>query len=417
MGRKLLALGSAIVLAACADATGVGAPLATDVSSSTASITLPPYGPWAKIVQGETGPGSLYEIHIPASWNGDAIFYSHGYRDAWSPVDLRDQDGLYAARDALGAMGYAVAYSSWSQNGFALKDGAQRMHQLRALLASEAGGQPARSFLVAHSLGSGVGLHLVEQFPDQYDGALLMCGLVGGSLTQTQYLGHVRALFDFFYPGALPGSATFVPLGTILTIQQVAAAVQSNPLGLLVIASALQTPLPYIPSGSVMDPNSLAAQTLVGSLYGALGFHARGIANVIDLTHGHLPLDNHDTVYEIGPNPLLPTSVLAPIFAQINANVGRFTMPQPARNYLTHYFTPSGNLQIPVLSVHNLWDPGVPAFHENVLLNAVTNAGATGNLLQRYELSFGHCNIPVSTALQGFLDLVGWVTTGTKPSA
>ena len=417
MGRQFPALGALIALAACADSTGVPARLAPEALTNVTSVVEPTSGPWARIVNGESGPGSVYALFIPVDWNGDAIFYAHGYRDAWSPVDLRDQDGLYAARDALGGLGFAVAYSSFSENGFAIKDGTQRTHQLRGLLASQLGGLPERSFVVAHSLGSGVGLNLIEQFPNQYDGALLMCGLVGGSMLQTQYLGHVRAMWDVFYPGTLPGSATFVPAGTVLTLPQVVGPVLGNPIGALAIGSAAQTPLPFVPIGSVLTPGSTAQQTLIGSLYGALGFHARGIANVLDLTHGHLPLDNENTVYSIGSAPLLPPAVLAPVFAQVNANVARFSMPRPAETYLEHNFTPTGDLRIPVLTVHNLWDPGVPAFHETAFLAKVTAAGATGNLLQRYVQSFGHCNIPPQTAIQGFLDLVGWVTTGVKPAA
>jgi pimeloyl-ACP methyl ester carboxylesterase len=189
---------AALMLASCTDATEIVSP-ASPGAGNTAVVTLPGTGPWERIVEGETGPGSLYAIYVPQQWNGDAVYYAHGFRDAAQPVDLRDQDQFYAVRDALGAEGYAVAYSSYSENGFAIKDGAQRTHQLRGLLAAQLGGSPTRNFLAGHSLGGGVGLSLAESFSDQYDGALLMCGMVGGTQPETQYLGHVRALFDYFY--------------------------------------------------------------------------------------------------------------------------------------------------------------------------------------------------------------------------
>ena len=403
------------MLAAC-DQSNPVAPSAERLSATAAksTVTEPVAGPWARVVQGETGPGALYALYVPRTWNGDAVYYAHGFRDAESPVDLRDQDSFYATRDQLGAQGYAVAYSSYSENGFAVKDGAQRTHQLRGRLNAELPRNPTRSFLVGHSLGGAIALDLAERYPSQYDGALLVCGMVGGSLLQTQYLGHVRALFDFFYPGGLPGSVLGVPAGTVVTLPQVVAAVQANPVPLFAIASTAQAPLPFVPIGSVTNPATPAFQTLVGSLFGALSFHARGINNILDLTHGHSPFDNSTTVYAPG-TLLLPPAVTNPLLAAANAGVTRYEMDTSARNYLDKHFTPTGNLQVPVLTMHNTWDPGVPAFHERALQQAVQTAGASEFLVQRSVPSYGHCNISSALVLQGFADLTAWTTSGMKP--
>jgi hypothetical protein len=152
--RPLAALTLALALGACEDdlptSTLLGARDAHLESDRT--VITPADGPWQRIVEGTAGPGARFALYIPRDWNGDAVYYAHGFRDAASPVDLRDQDQLFAIRDELGARGYAMAYSSFSQNGFVVKDGAQRTHQLRGLLASELGGEPTRSFLAGHSL-------------------------------------------------------------------------------------------------------------------------------------------------------------------------------------------------------------------------------------------------------------------------
>lgn len=381
--------------------------------AASATETIPTSGPWARIIEGETGPGALYALYVPAQWNGDAVYYAHGFRDAASPVDLRDQDQLYVVRDQLGAAGYAVAYSSYSANGFVVKDGAQRTHQLRGLLAAALGAMPQRSFAVGHSLGGGIALELVQTYPSQYDGALLLCGMVGGSSVQTQYLGHVRALSDVFFPGRFPGSAIGVPEGTNITLPQVIAAVQSNPAGLYAIGSTTQTPLPFVPVGSVVDPTSTAFQTLVGSLFGAVSFHARGINNVVELVHGRTPFGNAGTTYTLSGTPLVPG--LAPAIAYANAAVGRYSIDRPAENYLDRHFTPTGRLAMPVLTVHNQWDPAVPAFHEDSLAARVSAAGASVNLVQRRLFSYGHCAIPAATVLQSFNDLAAWVSSGDRP--
>jgi pimeloyl-ACP methyl ester carboxylesterase len=413
--NRTMLIGGLAAAAACSDVTATQTVASALGSASATTVTEPETGPWARIIEGSTGPGALYSVYVPRTWNGDAISYAHGFRDSETPVDLRDQDQFYATRDALGAMGYAFAYSSYSENGFAVKDGAQRTHQLRGATAAALGAQPERNFLIGHSLGGGIGLALAESYPDQYSGALLVCGMVGGTLVQTQYLGHTRALFDAFFPGAIPGDVLGVPAGTNVTIPQVVAAVQSNPAALFAIASTQQTPLPFVPAGNPTDPSSVAFQTLVGSLFGALSFHARGINNVVDLTNGASVFDNATTTYTLG-TPILPPAVLQPLVTFANGAVTRYTMDPSASKYLDRHFTPTGDLRVPVLTVHNAWDPAVPLFHEAELRARVQAAGMEGNLLQRTVPSFGHCNVSSAQTVQSFTDLAGWVSTGSKPA-
>ncbi len=401
---------TAALLGACADAaTAPGALRPSDRPAGDALVVEPASGPWARIVEGETGPGAEYALHVPRAWNGDVVYYAHGFRDATAPVGMADQDQFYAVREALGAQGYAVAASAYSRNGFAVKDGAQRTHQLRGLLAAELPAPAARSFLMGHSLGAAIALDLAERYPTQYDGALLMCGMVGGTLLQTQYLGHVRTLANHYFP-SIPGGPLTAP-STEITIPMVAGAAQANIAGLFAMASTRQTPLPYAP-GANMVP------TLIGSLYAALSFHARGIADVLDLTHGHTPFGNAGETYTLGtPVGPIPAPVLAALIAQSDAQAARLTMAPPAEQYLSHNFTPTGALRMPVVSVHNRFDPAVPYFHVDALRAKAIATGTADMLLERAPLGAGHCGISAAQALDGFAALAGWVGTGVKPAA
>ena len=423
MVTRLVVIASCtLMLAACAEQPLSPTPRSVLPARLSANITkdsTPTSGPWIRIVEGETGPGSSYAVYVPANWNGKAVVYAHGIRDVTSPVDLRDQDGLFAARDQLGAQGYAVAYSSYASNGFAVKDGAQRTHQLRGLLASVLGGQPSATLLVGHSLGALVALEVAEEHPEQYNGALLMCGMVGGSRLQTDYLGNVRALADSYFPGRFAGNTLFYPADRPpVTLPEVIAAVQSNPMGLYAIASTAQTPLPYVPVGDPTNPSSPAFQTMVGSLFGALNFHSRGINDVVDRVHGASPFGNTGITYTLG-TPVIPplAGLLQGLIAQANSNVARFVIDTPAVNYLDKNYEPTGALRIPVLTIHNSWDPGVPAFHETALMQKVQAAGATSMLTQRIvPPGTGHCSIPGPVVMQGFADLATWAASGVKPS-
>lgn len=419
-----------ILLAAisCTDQSPVAPSL--DPGVRTARVTTPASGPWAKVVEGETGPGSLYALYIPAHWNGDAIYYAHGIRPPLDPISLdNNQDNFFEVRDALGALGYAFAYSSFSENGLAVKDGSQRTHQLRGLLGSELPGKAQRNYLAGYSLGALVALDLGERFPQQYDGVLAMCGMVGGTPLELQYVGDVRALFDTYYPGVLPGNVISVP-SPALTLPELQARVigaitptAANPratLGLYAIASTAQTPLAYVPSGNLGDPSSLAFQTLVGSLITALYYQQLGTPDVVDRTHGHSPYDNRETVYTMG-TPAVPDPALVPLIASMiaasNAGVTRYDITPDAQNYLDKYYVPTGDLKIPVVSVHNFWDPLVPFFHEPAFARTTASAGASAMLLQRGVPNYGHCNFPTALVVSSFQTLANWVTTGVKPAS
>lgn len=390
---------------------------ASAATFNTTRLTEPDTGPWARIVEGEVGPGSLYALYIPRDWNGDAIYYVHGVRDPALSVTL-DDTTFANIRDAISPQGFAIAFSSWSRNGEAWKDGSQRVHQLRGLLSAQLGRNPSRSFLLGSSMGSGIALRVLQTYPGQYDGALLTCGGVGGMILENQYAGDVRVLFDAFYPGALPGSAYWYPPNVpSVTLSQVQTAVQSNPTPLFLIASLVQTPLPSVPSGSPLNPSSTAFRTLVASLWTPLRQHSMLINDLSDVMHGHSFFDNSTTTYALGSNPLLPASQLQPLVDFANAHVARYTADPSAVNYSEHYFALTGDLPVPVLTLHNPYDPGMPIFHETALYAKAAAAGATEHLLQRLYPGYGHCAFPATAVAQNFADLVNWVTTGVKPAS
>ena len=411
--------GILLSVAACTDQSPVGpSALAANASNAATAASTP----WARIVEGETGPGSLYALYIPEKWNGEAVYYVHGIRPPLAPITLGDQDNFFEVRDALGAQGYAFAYSSFSENGLAVKDGAQRTHQLRGLLHSQLPSTPQRSYVAGYSLGALIAMELGQKFPTHYDGVLAMCGMVGGTPRELQYVGDVRALFDAYYPGVLPGNAISAP-SIPPTIEQVQAAVVAAitptaanpqaPLGLYAIASTAQTPLAFAPLGSVGDPSSQAFRSLVGSLVTALYYQLLGTPDVLDRTHGHSPYDNRNTAYTMG-TPVVPVPQLVPVIAAMiaasNQTVARFDITPDASNYLDRNYVPTGDLQIPVVSVHNLWDPLVPyPIHEPPFAQAVTDAGSSSMLLAQAVPNYGHCNFSTTVVLDAFKTLVASV--------
>src|SRR4029079_13768175 len=97
-------------------------------------------------------------------------------------------------------------------------------------------------------MGGVMRLRRARTAPDTFAGALPACAVSGGTRRQFDYQANVRALFDFFYPGVLPGSAVELPAVTDITLGIVApavAAMTADPSGAAAIAAIDQTPVPF----------------------------------------------------------------------------------------------------------------------------------------------------------------------------
>ena len=402
-GSLIAAVVALASVGACADnsplAPTPSAPAQTSRTITTSTDT------WANQITGVTADGAEYAIFVPNGWNGDVVFYAHGIIPPLAPVGFPgsgDWDDAGAIRDGLGQLGYAVAYSTFNENGYAIKNGIQRTHQLRGIFISKIG-RPHRSFLVGHSLGAQVSQALAELHSDQYDGVLAMCGVLGGTKLETDYIGNVRTLFDFFYPGVLPGNTMEMPIVITDPTTQIAppvlAAINANPPGLGYIATDVNVQL----AGN--GPQEWAV-----SLINALAYQAIGVNDLLARTHGHILFDNQSTVYH---SPLFP----APFNDFLNASISRYTATDDALAWLDNNYEPTGNLLIPMITFHKTRDRLVPYRHEAAYFGKVSAAGNTANLLQRSQASFGHCDLGVPEILSNFQDLVSWVNTGIKPGA
>ncbi len=387
---------AAIALAGCDSQKLVSPTLSPTASNSAAALSggngILSAGE-ALHLEGSIGRGALWSIDRPADWNGDLVVYLHGYTDPALPVAL---PAFGPIRDALLQRGYAVVASSYSENGYAAKDGVQRSHQLRGVFASKVG-QPERTYLFGQSLGGLVGLLMTQKYPEQYDGSLLVCGIVGGSDDEIQYMGDIRVLFDAVYPGVMPGDLEHPPANPnygALT-GAIATAVTANPQGLGIIQCLARRPLP-----------GANGQELVTSLVTVLLFGVQGGGDLFDRTHGHSFYDNADWQYSCSALP-------AAMVADINARVARFDAAPDAQAYLAHYGEPAGNLQDPVLALHTSRDPVVPVFHEDLF----GQVAAGPQLLQRAVSRYGHCTFTIAELMSNFESLVGWVETGIKPAS
>ena len=60
-------------------------------------------------------------------------------------------------------------------------------------------------------MGGLITVDVAENATGKYDGALSICGVVAGSPAHFQRLGDGRVLFDYFFPGVMPGDLLHTP--------------------------------------------------------------------------------------------------------------------------------------------------------------------------------------------------------------
>jgi pimeloyl-ACP methyl ester carboxylesterase len=291
---------------------------------------------------------------------------------------------------------------------------------------------------MGHSLGGMVVLMMAERY-SQYDGALSMCGFVGGGQLQVDYIANVRVLFDAFYPelssALIPDNAVNVPpglnFGAISSgiAAGIAAEFTKDPvdpvaalLKLLSFATVEQIALPF-ESGDIpfADPEafglwlatrtpaqiSALASQIVQSLLSALYYNIVGGHDLLERTRGSA-FDNRSTVYT---GPLLNPATQG----WLNTTVDRFRSRPNAVNYLRQWYEPSGTPKIPVLTLHTTLDPDVPFRHQTAYAQVTAAARSSERLVQQHVDRYGHCNFTAEETFGALADLVAWVELGLRP--
>jgi pimeloyl-ACP methyl ester carboxylesterase len=325
------------------------------------------------------------------------VLYAHGFVPSDEPMALPPEGSLLTSLRV--PQGFAVAYSSFSENGWAVKDGAERTHQLLGIFSARFA-RPERVYITGVSMGGLIAIKLSETYPGIYAGALPIGAVTGGPRRQFDYEANIWTLFDFLYPGVLPGDAANVPEGIDVTqtvVLPALAAMEVDPSGAIAMAQIDQIPIPFA-----------TPDELVESILTALAYYATEFTDLNNRTHGHGFFDNSDTQY---------TGTLPPEqFQAINADIQRFTASADALNYLEHFYNPSGALRIPMLTLATSRDPVVPGFHQISYRDAVAPAGASYFLVQREIERYDHLTFTPEELAQAFNDLVLWVEFGVKPA-
>lgn len=361
--------------------------------------------------------GSLYEIYKPDNWNGRLMLFAHGYFDPYAngggeydyahpilPNHYEDPNTAAVYNEVVCNLvlnGFALAWSSYNVNGYAIKSGYKSTQELRNLAVDLL--IPSRVYVMGFSLGGQVAITLAEKYPSSYAGALPACGPVAGSTKQLAYVGDVRAVFDYAFPGVLAdadagANALDVPepppaWGTSTSpspvMQAIAAALnQDQDLeSARKFAGVTQLKLPYTNDTE-----------LINSWTEALYFAVRGVNNAMWLAGGN-PYDNQRTSY---------SGLSRKDNRQLNRGVIRYTADPDAQAYFRDNYDTSGNLNTPVLTLHTNLDPQIPFSHEADYGAKVSARRKSSNLAQQYVSRYGHCNFKPEEVVSALNGLITW---------
>lgn len=336
--------------------------------------------------------GALYRICMPDLWNNDLVVWAHGYVDPREPLEIPDDEvGGRTISEIVNMLGYAYATTSFRANGLIVPDAVEDLVELIDIFVDDYT-EPEHIYLVGASEGGLITALTTEQYPHLFDGGLAACGPVGDFRKQLNYFGNFRVVFDYLFPGIIPGSPVDIPQEAInnwdaIYEQEVLGAIRSNPH-----ATEQLLQITYAPSDP-FDPASIEETVL-----GALRYNVFATNNAVEKLGGQ-PFDNRRRIYRGSDNDF-----------RLNQRIQRFHANQAALDEIEARYQTSGDLDAPLVTIHTTKDEIVPYWHEpHYRWKLFTNG--SGLLHANIPVCrYGHCNFRISEVLAAFAVLVFKVT-------
>jgi pimeloyl-ACP methyl ester carboxylesterase len=334
--------------------------------------------------------GALYRICFPATWNGVLVVYAHGYVDPGAPIALpNDVIGGQSIETIVTGLAYAYATTSYRHNGLVAEEAAEDVSRLQDQVRILFRPDPVKTVIVGVSEGGLVAALAVERHA-AFNGGLALCGPVGSLRAELDYLDDFRVVFDYLFPGVIPGSPIQVPAEVTahwddLYAPAVAAAILLRPDAARELIAITRAPV--------------ASQTLPDIAATAVGILWYNVVGSVDAQSrlGGSPFDNTTRHYTGSSND-----------AALNGSIARFAADQAARGALEAYET-GGFLLVPVVTLHTTGDPIVPVEQESMYAVKVGQNVPAAFLDQTSVSRYGHCTFEAAEVLGVFSTLMAKV--------
>lgn len=356
--------------------------------------------------------GAGFRIEVPADWNGVLVMWAHGYRGEGPELTVDS----HPLRDYLIPNGFAWAASSYSQNSYVAGLGVGDTRRLVGLFERMVDA-PSTTYITGASMGGHVTARAIEESNHPYDGAMPICGVLGDF-----------ELFDYFLDFNV--AAQHIALGTsdfpvaddatylFVDVPQIKAALESVPGGWPVLLNAdgeAFKQLVELQSGGDRPNfdeafafwNSIPTDTGDGNFLFNLGVGDGTVAGAPGVV-----ADNVGTEYQLDLDPAISAAEQS-----LNDDISRVVGNERRRNFPALQPIPlvKGDIDVPVLTLHNLGDLFVPFHNEVVYAQEVADRGNSHLLVQRAIRGVGHCGFTATELVTAFVELDAWVRYGVKP--
>ena len=425
---KTLILASGLALTACGG--NDDSALSTETTSSARlqdsrtfaiapdSLTLPPIPNTATdIWSGVMSNGAGYLVEVPESWNGTLVMYAHGYKGMGPELSV----DAPALREWLIENNFAWAASSYSKNYYDVEAGVEDTNELALKftdIAATNGRQlvaPSKILIIGVSMGGHVAAAAVEQETLSsarnkvfYDGALPMCGVVGGTyefdylLDFTFAAQHIAGLG----PESYPADFNQAEIDNILWSTPPSSTEQGVPTATGLKLEAIARDL----SGGDRPVFEAGFRGFYYNVVMGTGGRDGTVNGILEKDLG----GNIATVYQFDNNPLQSAEENA-----FNNSILRVSA-DPAANAprtdgIRYVPQVNGQFSVPVVTMHGLGDLYVPFIHEKVYRQRAIANGSDNLLVQRAIRAPGHCDFTIAEQSAAFEGLVNWVDMGIKP--
>lgn len=326
--------------------------------------------------------GSIYQIEVPDNWNGRLVLYMHGFRD-FAPELTVEAPGI---RGYLIRKGFAWGASSYSSNSGIPGTAADETAALWDLFVQRFG-RPERTYVAGKSMGGGGAVISAERYPDRYDGALALCAMAG----MTPVLASMT---DFFAAGAFAAGIT-------------QADSDATPTGELLDARML----PALEDETAHDRFEALIVDITGGTrpFTHEGLAVREMANweFVGMALAYGALDNQQTVYHLGPLSNVSSEQFNS--AAIRVAAGGIVETLTTGQDIT------GDIKMPVLTLHTTGDLYVPIGQQQYLRRMIEAAGKGNLLVQRAIQAAPHCAFTNAEWEAGLEALTAWVEEGVEP--
>jgi len=370
--------------------------------------------------------GATYLIEVPANWNGTLFLYSHGYVVPGSANPAMDV-GDMATRFFMLASGFALAGSSYATTGWALQQALP--DQIAVLdLFTQVVGKPTRAIAWGHSLGGMITAGLIQRYPDRFDAALPMCGVLsGGIATWNTALDSAFAFKTLLGAPGLQVVNITDPLGNLKLAEGLLAGAAGTPQGrarLSLVTALGDTPGWFTPLSPEPAPTDFtdqqANQFLWASMVGfpfVFAFRAE-----LEFRAQGNPSWNTGVDYRVQLEHSADAAEVRALYAQAGLDLdadlkmlnetARISADPQAAEYLKENVTYNGEIHIPVLTLHTIGDGLVVVENERAYRQVVREEGNERFLRQIFVSRAGHCAFTPAETITAVQSLLSRLDTG-----